>query len=256
MEIRGSDLLYALSKAYETTSSTSSASSIEESSSLRSSRSESLDISVLGKLRSAISGMSDEEKEEIQSFHEAMMEAVKNGTFDASEMAASTPESLKSFAEENGVDLEGVLEADASRMKSGAAPPGPPPMMASGLGEAVSGTSDEEEEEILSFLEKMMQSIEDGTFDASEMAKSAPESLKSYAEQNGVDLESALADQATMMEKYAAQGPPPPPPSPDMYGSDGYGKGYSSQELSLDLLAKWAASEESEKTTVAGISQA
>ncbi len=250
MEIRGSDLLNALSRTYATASSTS-ASSLEGSSSLLSSRSsESLDISMFGKLRSAISGMSDEEKEEVQSFHAAMMEAVQNGTFDAAEMASSAPDALKSFAEENGIDLEAMLEKDAAMMKSGP-PPGPPPMMAGGLGEAASGMSDEEEEELMSFVEEMMKSVEDGTFDAAEMASSAPESLKSYAEENGIDLESALEDQAAMMEKMAAQGPPPPPPPSQMYGSDGYGTGYSSQELSLDLLAKWA-SEEREQTSIAG----
>jgi hypothetical protein len=253
MEISGIDLLQALYRTSETTLTTSSSSTLQGSASLQSgSCSESLDISVFGKLRSAISQMSDEEKEEMMAFHETMMEAVKNGTFDAAEMAADAPEPLKTFAEENGIDLTEMLEKDASMMKNRPNGPGgpPPPMM---FGEAVSGMSDEEKEEMQAFLKNMMEAVKSGAFDASEMAANAPEALKSYAEENGIDLESALEDEAAMMEKRAnAQNAPPPPP-PDMYGSNGYGTSSSSQDLTLELLKQLIAGEDGEETLIASL---
>jgi len=213
-----------------------------------------VEVSVFGKLRSAISQMSDEEKEEMKAFHDSMMEAVMNGTFDASEMAANAPEALQSFAEENSIDLEAMLEKDASMMKNRPNGPGgaPPPMM---FGEAVSGMSEEEKEEMKSFFESMMEAVKSGTFDSSEMAANAPEALKSYAEENSIDLESALEDEAAMMEKHASQNAPPPPPA-DMYDSNGHGTTSSSQELSLEILKMFLNGADSEEALLAKVGEA
>lgn len=82
-----------------------------------------LSISPAGNMLSMIAGMSEEDKAEMQAFHQAMCDAVQAGTFDAAEMAQESPESLQTFAEENGIDLEEML----TRMSEGAPPPGGPP---------------------------------------------------------------------------------------------------------------------------------
>ncbi|MBN2122744.1 MAG: hypothetical protein JW821_00485, partial [Deltaproteobacteria bacterium] len=74
------------------------------------------------------------------------MDAVMNGTFDAAEMAANAPEALKTFAEENGVDLEHMLEDMAARMEeTGGGPPPPPPMLYGADGQSVLDASFEED---------------------------------------------------------------------------------------------------------------
>ena len=70
-----------------------------------------------------ISGMSEEDKAEMQAFHQEMLEAIESGTFDAAELADKAPEGLQAFAEENGLDLEEML----TRMAEGGPPPGGPP---------------------------------------------------------------------------------------------------------------------------------
>jgi hypothetical protein len=122
MEINKIDLMQALYGTYETAFQSSSSSISDDGSWAVGNRpSERMDISMVGKFKNVVSQLSDDEKEEIRTFYEEMMKAVKNGTFDASEMAANAPEALKSFAEENGIDLETMLEDQAS------APPPPPP---------------------------------------------------------------------------------------------------------------------------------
>ena len=121
MEISNIDLIQSLYGTYETAFQPSSSISDDGSWAVGNRPSEKMDISKIGKFRNTVSQLSDEEKEEMRAFREEMMDAVKNGTFDASEMAANAPDALKSFAEENGIDLETMLEDQAS------APPPPPP---------------------------------------------------------------------------------------------------------------------------------
>lgn len=83
-----------------------------------------LDISTAGKLGSMISEMSEDDKAEMDAFHQKMREAIESGAFDAAEMAEEAPEALKAFAEENGIDLEEMLTTMAER----GGPPGPPPV--------------------------------------------------------------------------------------------------------------------------------
>lgn len=82
-----------------------------------------LNISTTGKMMTLISGMSAEDKAEMQAFHQEMRNAIESGTFDAAEMAEKAPESLKAFAEKNGLDLEEML----TKMAKGGPPPGGPP---------------------------------------------------------------------------------------------------------------------------------
>ncbi len=189
---------------------------------------EDMDISRPGKMMNAVSRMSEEEKSEMKAFHEELMEAVKNGTFDASEMAASAPESLVSLSEETGIDLEQMIEDMASgpQGKRGA----PPPPMMGGIDD--SELSEEEIAEMEAFHDEIMNAISNGSFDAAELAAEAPESMVEFAEENGLDLE--------QMIEWMAQGPQgPPPPPPMMYGADGKGIPFEDEnegELLSDLL--------------------
>lgn len=191
---------------------------------------ENMDISGSGKIMNAISQMSEEEKSEIRAFHEEMMEAAKDGTFDASEMAANAPESLVELSEETGFDLEQMIENMASgpQGKRGAPPP-PPPMMGA---QDESQLSEEEISKMEEFRETVINSISDGTFDASELASETPESMLQFAEENGLDLEQMIEEMA-----QGPKGPPPPPPM--MYGADGKGIPFEDEnegELLSDLL--------------------
>jgi hypothetical protein len=83
-----------------------------------------LNISPAGNMLSMIAGMSEEDKAEMQTFHQDMWDAIESGTFDAAEMAEEAPESMQAFAEENGLDLEEML----TKMAEGGPPPGGPPL--------------------------------------------------------------------------------------------------------------------------------
>jgi hypothetical protein len=158
MEINGVDLMQVLSRTNETALNTSSSSVLEMGQGSQGSRSsERLEISLAGKLGSAISQMTDEEREEMRVFHKEMMDAVKNGTFDASEMAANAPDVLKSFAEENGVDLESMLEDQASMMQNMATTQGPPPPPPLLYGSDGSGKTYSSESLSTNFLEQLLK---------------------------------------------------------------------------------------------------
>lgn len=106
---------------------------------------ENMDISGPGRMMNAMSQMSEEERTELKAFHDEVMEAVKNGTFDASEMAENAPESLTQFAEENGLDVEQMIEGMAQGPQGHKGPPPPPPMMYGADGKGISSEDDEDE---------------------------------------------------------------------------------------------------------------
>ena len=112
---------------------------------------ENMDISRPGKMMSAVSQMSEEEKVEAKAFHEEVMQAVQNGTFDSSEMAASAPEFLVKFAEENGLDLEQLVEGMSQGPPMHKSAPPPPPMMYNASGNGLS-FDNQEESDLLSGL--------------------------------------------------------------------------------------------------------
>jgi len=95
---------------------------------------------------------------------------------------------------------------------------------------AISQMSSSDQSSVQSFMEELTSSVQNGTFDASTMAASAPSALTSYAEENGIDL--------TQMVQTLADGPQndpgvygaPPPPPPMMGSTSGM-----SDTSSLDL---------------------
>ncbi|MBN1850579.1 MAG: hypothetical protein JW932_18565 [Deltaproteobacteria bacterium] len=244
MEINKIDLMQALYGTYETAFQSSSSSvSDDDFWTMSNNPSEKIDISMIGKFRNVVSQLSDDKKEEMRTFHEQMLAAIQNGTFDASEMAANAPDALKSFAEENGIDLETMLEEQASMMENQPIGMGPPPPMPfGGAGDLVSQLSDDEKEEMHTFHEEMMEAVKDGTFDASEMAANAPDALKSFAEENGIDLETLLEEQVSA--------PPPPPPSNNTYGGYGNEMPYSSRATGAAAMKYMFKTDDDEQTTL------
>ena len=108
---------------------------------------EDMDISRPGKMMSAVSKMSEDEKSEIKAFQDEVMKAIGDGTFDASELADDAPESMVKFAEENGLDLEQMIAGMAQR------PQGPPPMMYGADGKGIPFKDDNEGELLASLLQ-------------------------------------------------------------------------------------------------------
>ncbi|MGD9157580.1 MAG: hypothetical protein PVG39_04180 [Desulfobacteraceae bacterium] len=116
----------------------------DESSQFEAGNIENMDISNSGKIMNAVSRMSEEEKAEIRAFHDEIMSAVKDGTFDASEMAANAPESLTALSEETGIDLEQMIEGMASGPQGKRGTPPPPPPMYMSNGEGLSFNNEED----------------------------------------------------------------------------------------------------------------
>ena len=110
------------------------------------------------------------------------------------------------------------------------------------MGKMLSTMSEEDRAEMQAFHEEMKEAVESGTFDAAEMAENAPEALKTFAEENGIDLEEMLTD-------MAERGGPPPTP-PIGYDSNGAGILSSSQDVTMETLLQMIADEDSETDTV------
>jgi hypothetical protein len=178
-----------------------------------------LEISEVGNLMNVISQMNSSDQSSIQSFMKDLTASVKAGTFDASTAASKAPDSLVSYAEENGIDLTQLVQdlADGSVNNSGVYGP-PPPMMPdmSKLPElsgtfsldlsSLDGLSSSDKSELESFLTDLTASVKDGTFDASTTASEAPDTLVSLAEENGIDLTTLLQDLADGIEsEYNAE---------------------------------------------------
>lgn len=60
-------------------------------------------------------GPSEADREEMRTFHEAILAAKESGEFDAEALAEQAPDSLKAFAEEQGIDLTDLVN-DLSTM--------------------------------------------------------------------------------------------------------------------------------------------
>ena len=181
---------------------------------------EQLDISRDGKMMNAVSQMDEDEMAEMRTFHQEMMEAMADGTFDASEMAAEAPDSLVSFAEENGIDLTQMIEDMASKMEqTKGAPPPPPPMMSEESGSSLlEDLTEDDLEELEAFKMEIVDSLMNGTFNASDLVSNAPDALATFAEENDIDLTQMIEDIASGPER---KGGAPHPPRPMMYGPDG-----------------------------------
>jgi len=170
-------------------------------------------ISSIGALMNAVSQMSEDDQSSIKSFMDDLKSSVVDGTFDAETAEEETPDALKSYAEENGIDLTDLVQnlADGAKNPGVYGPPPRPPNEVDGTDtsgatststldlSALDDMTDDEKTEVQSFMETLKSSLEDGTFDADTLASNAPDALKSLAEENGMsvsDLIQTLADEA------------------------------------------------------------
>ena len=108
------------------------------------------------------------------------------------------------------------VSQSSSEMKVGSRPPPPPPEPVDG---ELSGYLSEVEdtEEVKSFMQEVMSMSLYGDFDAEELAEMAPDSLKAYAQEQGVDLEDMMQNAhdhlQQMGNKMPGGGGPMPPPA-------------------------------------------
>jgi hypothetical protein len=79
---------------------------------------DSFQFSVASKMMNMMSGLSAENKADMKLFRTEMMQAVKSGNIDFTEMADKAPDFLKSFSEENGLNLEEALGKMAERKEN------------------------------------------------------------------------------------------------------------------------------------------
>jgi hypothetical protein len=110
------------------------------------------------------------------------------------------------------------LQADSENQEPAGVRP-PPPMQdmfqASGMGSLMSevqNLNEDDQQSIQDYLKSIFDSIRNGTFDAATLADNAPDALKQLANEQGIDLESAIKEMAQKIEEMKAQGPPPGPP--------------------------------------------
>jgi len=65
---------------------------------------------------------------------------------------------------------------------------------------AVSQMSEDDQSSIKSFLDDLKTAVEDGTSDADTAAEEAPDALKNYAEEKGIDITDLVQDLADEAE--------------------------------------------------------
>ena len=86
-------------------------------------------ISSLGQLFSAVQESGEAAQSDLKQFHESLFEALQSGDFDAAALAENASDTIKTIAEEAGIDLEQTLTEFAQNAPhmNGAPPQGPPP---------------------------------------------------------------------------------------------------------------------------------
>jgi len=150
---------------------------------------DSTEISAFGQfMTSLVSEFGDSETgQEIQSFFQESIRAIKSGDTDAATAIEEAPEELKAFAEESGIDLAELLQGMASTSKVQRAmgpPPPPPPDMSNSTGM----------EELKTFFDSIKEAVTNDTFNPAEFAENVPEELQSFATEIGVSIEDLLTD--------------------------------------------------------------
>jgi hypothetical protein len=187
----------------------------------------------MGQIHNIISGLSDDGKTEADDFFKTVRDAIESGNYNAEELAANAPDELKTAAEENGVNLTDLISDMAdhyNEMKDKFSYMPPPPNGTAqqntnmeALKDLISGLSDDGKTEAKDFFKTVRDAIESGNYNAEELAKNAPDELKTAAEENGVnltDLINDMADQYNEMKDRFSEMPPPPPPPEESSSSN------------------------------------
>lgn len=115
--------------------------------------------------------------------------------------------------------MSGMSSMQSMTGMQGKMPPPPPPEDGKLSGYMAENRGSEETKSFMNSFKEMSKS---GEFDAAALAEQAPESLKAYAEEQGVDLESMLEGAYEKFEERASKGGrkgPPPSEGGNMQGA-------------------------------------
>lgn len=211
MQVSNSSSVFDLSSIRSNYTSTASS---DSSTSVSSASSDEASVSNLGQLMSAFSSMSEEEKAEADSFRDSILSAVESGEYDAESLASNAPDSLVALAEENGIDLEELVDEIANMSEQ--APPPPPSGGMGGMDMSQSSLSfsDEEMQEAEDYRTSLIEAMDSGEFDAATLAESAPDAVVAMAEEAGMSVEDFITQVAEDDQEGNEDGNmPPPPPS-------------------------------------------
>lgn len=182
-----------------------------------------LDISSLGQW---LSGLSDDERSELNDYLQTIRDAVNSEEVDIDALASDAPASLQALAEQQGVELTSLVSALVDRVAA--------PQFTAGMPPPPPG-SPEDRQEVVAFHEQVLDADEDGSFDAETLASSAPEAVIAMAEERGM----ALTELVSWMSEHQ------PPPQ------------HSTQQISLaqgeEISTLFSASAGDEATELANV---
>jgi len=174
---------------------------------------------------SLMSNINAEDRAELRAFKQEVRQAIQEGTFNAEELAEKAPAALKTWTEENGMNVEEML---TRRAEKAAQIEGKFSTMPYAMGWPhhhwythsvnaeenrkimMSYLSEEGKVEFQTFRQKVRQAIQDGTFNAEELAGKAPAELTVWAEEYGIDLIeklNQLAERAAEINEKLASPP-------------------------------------------------
>ena len=220
--------------------------------------------STAGQVMQQIMSLSQSGDTKAQGFAQELFQSLQSGSIDAAKLAEDAPDSLKSYAETNGIDLKDVfnqISSDFTQMQSqrgahgmnGSMPPPPPPPSDSteessstdtdsttaasikAIMDELKNQSTQGNTSAQSFAKELFDSLKSGNADAAKLAEDAPDELKQFAEENGIDLTAVFTD----MKNHPAPpngGTPPPPPPDDSTSNSVGGTGSDSVRQILDQL--------------------
>ncbi len=162
------------------------------------------ELSTLGKMLSIIhADFSEAEQSEVKEFLGKLHNSIANGSIDAATLAEQAPDSLKTLAEEEGLNIESLLNS-LSKM------PPPPNMQRSGMmmssefGQFFSKIESELGEEdiaaIKNFFDSARSEFISGSLDIDALIGKAPQLLLDISESMNIDINSLLND---MLSKLA-----------------------------------------------------
>ena len=160
---------------------------------------------------SVLASMTAEDRAEMYAFRQEVCQAIQDGTLDAEELAGKAPAELTVWAQEHGIDLVEKLNQLAERaaeINEKLAPPSENKdeespadsllehilidYLTMELENTIIDLSDDDKSAIQSLDQEIRQGIQDGTFNTADLIEKIPVGLRSWAEENGIELQEAL----------------------------------------------------------------
>ena len=155
--------------------------------------------------------------------------------------------------------LQMVNSAQNTQQSQQMGPPPPPPDGAdaqiSGMGKimnAVSQMSEADQQETREYMDTVMQSIKDGTFDSSALAEEMPEAFRAVLEEQGIDVQDHLNDVAEHAQKADQMKAAMPYNASGMQSSSAVSSDDEEEDYWKNLFEKLFAEDEEEDANTAG----